>query len=587
VKIITIHGIRTKTLPFLFLDESPALTARGAQIEHFEYGYMSLNRFLNPYARKHVLRKFLEFYDEKVGFKERPSIVCHSFGTWILTEAIRMYPEIRFERAIMFGSILSPDLDLSLFFSKNQLMELLHEVGRRDWVVPLSKFALGKHAGKSGKLGFEDITPKYRPRIRQEFYDKFSHSDAAFLKHHIEQTWVPFLLEQPYKVRKQILGDETLTWMQPPSAPEGIAFPRRTYHCRIDRLGNYFAAYGAIAKNTSHGTIQRIPIHLATSSPETLVEAQFTVHDENRNPITFDALDDSPHRKAVEVLFNLDKGKTFSFYYYFRLSKTIRYSGDIDFFDCRNTEQCEVSIDSFYRLTTPQVFTIRNDRLIDRVAVEELCNEDKTYTYKIAFENRLSDDGLVFYFEGHVNESTRLKLTQRTDLKTSLGQKAGHIRNIREEDITSVSTLERQIEGRDGRAMTGDLMDRVRMFPDGFLLAVIENRIVGYIETVLWKSRNFRTFEEIKRFPLFFDRDGDELYVIFVATVAAERRIGIATALLEACKEVGRRHGVTHMRLVASASLLEFYEKRGFARIGPELPNFVDNIEGLLMVCSL
>jgi len=85
---------------------------------------MSIPGFANPFQRKRVLKSFFKFYDEKIGFKERPSVVCHSFGTWILTEAIMTYPSIKFERVIMFGSILSPELDLEVFFGKDQVREL-------------------------------------------------------------------------------------------------------------------------------------------------------------------------------------------------------------------------------------------------------------------------------------------------------------------------------------------------------------------------------------------------------------------------------------------------------------------------------
>src|ERR1700730_15165357 len=245
MKIVTIHGIRTRTSPFTFLEESPTLMNRGVQIEHFEYGFMSIPAFANPFSRKNVLEDFFKFYDEKVGFNERPSAVCHSFGTWILTEAIRTYPSIRFEKVILFGSILSPELDLDVFFKRDQVRELRHEVGRRDWVVPLSRLVLGKNGGKSGKVGFSDKRRKNRARLNEQFYDRFSHSSSAFLKHHIEEVWAPFLLQQPFKVQQRILGNDVLSWMLLPPAPNQLSFPRRTYHCRIDRLGNYFARYGA------------------------------------------------------------------------------------------------------------------------------------------------------------------------------------------------------------------------------------------------------------------------------------------------------------------------------------------------------
>jgi Acetyltransferases len=129
-------------------------------------------------------------------------------------------------------------------------------------------------------------------------------------------------------------------------------------------------------------------------------------------------------------------------------------------------------------------------------------------------------------------------------------------------------------------------MDRVRMFPDGFLIALVGKQIVGYIESVLWGSHEFASFEDIKRFPLFADEKGDELYIIFLATVAKYRKRGIATELLEATKKVARKRRASQVTLVSGENLQNFYEKRGFTKIR-ELPGFLDSIGGMFMACAV
>ena len=291
--------------------------------------------------------------------------------------------------------------------------------------------------------------PKNRAKLKQEFYDRFSHSDASFFEHHIEDVWAPFLLEQPFSIRMKILGLDALAWMQLPPAPVRLSFPRRGYHCRIDRLGNYFARYSAVVQNVSADSIDRIPIHLGTSSPETLTQTQFTVQDENWKRIAVHVVSDEPHKKLVEIPVGaMPRGSTFSFYYYFRLSRAINYSGDIDFFDCRKTAFCEIVINSFYRLSGPQAFTMRSDRLIDRVNVTESRNANESYTYLISHDNRLEDDGVLFYFEGYVDDGSRMKFAYRTNQVVTCGDLTVEIRNIREDEITTISTLEREIEGK-------------------------------------------------------------------------------------------------------------------------------------------
>jgi len=374
-----------------------------------------------------------------------------------------------------------------------------------------------------------------------------------------------------------------LAWMQLARPPEGISFTRKLYNCRIDRTGNYFARYESFAMNSSDKNLTHIPIYLVTDSTESLSQMLFTVLDEQLRHLNFSVINDEPHAKHVDVSVGQIRPRMpVAIAHFFRIAKAMKYSGDIDSFDIRNTTDCEISINTFYRLSGVKAFTVRSDRLIDELHVTEKKEQNKTYSYAISHENKRNDDSILFYYEGYVMDKIRTKVACPTKIDIKVGDILIEIRTAQEEDLPQIAELERAIEGREARALPVELLDRLRMFSDGFIIAHAEGKIVAYIETLLWRSRRFTAFEDIRSFPLFLDVLGDELYVIFVATANDWRGRGVATALLAAAANVAQKYNVSRIGLVAKRSLVPFYQKRGFQEV-ESLPEFLGKTEGILM----
>jgi hypothetical protein len=140
MKLISVHGIRTRNPWFRKLEECEELGRAKVDFKHFTYGYLTFAGFLNPLKRKQIINNFITFYGANVQKGERPNVVAHSFGTWIVTEAIKTYPSIRFNKVIFFGSILDPGTDLKIYFEGDQVRILRHEVGEKDWVVSTAQY---------------------------------------------------------------------------------------------------------------------------------------------------------------------------------------------------------------------------------------------------------------------------------------------------------------------------------------------------------------------------------------------------------------------------------------------------------------
>ena len=117
---MTVHGIRTngrwqKTL-------SEVLSQNKIQVKNFDFGYFILIKLLIPYYRTKMIEDFNKFYNEtinvkssKVNLKDHqklPSVVAHSFGSYIIGWAMEKYSGIRFDKVILCGSILPEDINL-------------------------------------------------------------------------------------------------------------------------------------------------------------------------------------------------------------------------------------------------------------------------------------------------------------------------------------------------------------------------------------------------------------------------------------------------------------------------------------------
>ncbi|MCF8107074.1 MAG: GNAT family N-acetyltransferase [Desulfohalobiaceae bacterium] len=146
------------------------------------------------------------------------------------------------------------------------------------------------------------------------------------------------------------------------------------------------------------------------------------------------------------------------------------------------------------------------------------------------------------------------------------------ITTARPEDIPGIHALEQEVEGGHG-ADQETLRARLRMFPEGFLVARCRDRIAGYLESMIWQGRPFSRFREIQDFPRLHNPAGDELYLIFLAVDPEFRSRGVAGRLLFCLSDVGRKFSLKRIRLVAKEELILFYKANGFEIVRP-LPDF-------------
>ena len=192
--IFMLHGIRTYAQWQRSFSEVAAAEGWLCRTSRWNFGWFSALRLLLPWERQAKVEWFrrtydVERYDREISWApgQLPSIVAHSFGTYILGNALLAYEYLRFDRVLLCGSILPPDFPWETILARGQVRAVRNEFGTRDFWTGAVRFVVPRRTGPSGSSGFA----LEHPRLEQERF-LFSHSEY-FEKAHMRDKWVRFL----------------------------------------------------------------------------------------------------------------------------------------------------------------------------------------------------------------------------------------------------------------------------------------------------------------------------------------------------------------------------------------------------------
>jgi len=191
--IFALHGIRTHAAWHRTLYEVLGNYAWQVRTERWTFGKFSIFKFLSPWARSAKVKWFRKVYSDEtqdrrvqLSKRQRPSAVAHSFGTYILGNAMLKYDSLRFDKIILCGSILPRDFPWDQLIERGQVNFVRNEYGVNDiWVRLVGWFV--PDTGPSGHSGFAC----QHDRLEQENF-LFEHSEY-FDSGHMEAKWLPFL----------------------------------------------------------------------------------------------------------------------------------------------------------------------------------------------------------------------------------------------------------------------------------------------------------------------------------------------------------------------------------------------------------
>jgi pimeloyl-ACP methyl ester carboxylesterase len=192
--IILIHGIRTQGE---WQQKITAAFASRVDIEvfPFRYGFFDVVRFLLPIRgiRQQPVDRIENLLRDVYSRREvqRVSAICHSFGTWILSQLLERRTDLAFCRIALCGSVIPDGFRWDRYKAQignayKSARFIVNDCGMRDvWPVLASSMTWGY--GASGRFGFG------HPRVIDRFHN-IGHSDF-FNADFIKSYWVPFLAD--------------------------------------------------------------------------------------------------------------------------------------------------------------------------------------------------------------------------------------------------------------------------------------------------------------------------------------------------------------------------------------------------------
>jgi hypothetical protein len=150
--VFPLHGIRTRAewqKAFADVAQDGGWKCR---LEKWNFGRMSLPSFLLPFGRSKKIKWFENTYTEEINDKnldlkagELPSVVAHSFGTYIVGWSMFKYEELKFNKIILCGSILPTDFPWDALLERGQVRAVRNEFGVSDIWVKWVRFFVPKN----------------------------------------------------------------------------------------------------------------------------------------------------------------------------------------------------------------------------------------------------------------------------------------------------------------------------------------------------------------------------------------------------------------------------------------------------------
>lgn len=107
---------------------------------------------------------------------------------------------------------------------------------------------------------------------------------------------------------------------------------------------------------------------------------------------------------------------------------------------------------------------------------------------------------------------------------------------------------------------------RIDTFPEGFLVAEVEGRIVGMLNSASTNKDDISD-EELKQL-VGHDVDGKNMVVFALAVLPEFRKLGIARQLMSSFIEDARERNKENILLMCKQYLIAYYRGMGFVHVG-------------------
>lgn len=140
------------------------------------------------------------------------------------------------------------------------------------------------------------------------------------------------------------------------------------------------------------------------------------------------------------------------------------------------------------------------------------------------------------------------------------------IRTAVPEDLDMVAQVELSCFPAAEAADRKSLKERLETFPQSFLVAEAEGRIIGFINGAVTDERT--TSDEMFEDISLHNPRGAYQSIFGLDVIEQYRRRGVAAGLMEAMIETAREQGRKGLILTCKDRLIHYYEKFGYVNMG-------------------
>ncbi len=140
------------------------------------------------------------------------------------------------------------------------------------------------------------------------------------------------------------------------------------------------------------------------------------------------------------------------------------------------------------------------------------------------------------------------------------------IRQAGPEDLAAVMEIEHACFPQAEAAPKETLLKRLESYGDSFLLAELEDEIIGFVNGALVEDRVI--CDEMFADPGFHDKKHAYQAIFGLDVLPAYRKQQVARLLLDTLIEQTRRKGKKGLILTCKENLLKYYESFGFVNMG-------------------
>ena len=162
-----------------------------------------------------------------------------------------------------------------------------------------------------------------------------------------------------------------------------------------------------------------------------------------------------------------------------------------------------------------------------------------------------------------------------------------NIRTVKMDDLDAIVELESSAFHMSEEMTRKDMIGRIENYPDTFLVAQVDGKVVGHVFGPVSKER------DIKDELYFKNQPNNAQYhyqtILSLATNQEYRKQGIASALIEELCKIAQSQDRRAITLTCLPKLFHFYEKRGFINEGKtsdDIPD-PDDVSSYNMVRAL